>query len=158
MSIVLFGFKGCGKTHFGGLLAKELGRPLFDTDQIIEKREGLCCREIPLERFRLLENEVILSLPRGIIAVGGGSVLNPDNVRHLQTLGTLVYLEASKETLRERIFAQGIPSFLRNSSFEEMYAQRKPLYEQIPAKRIKTENRSDLEVLAELREIIDGKQ
>ena len=34
MNIVLFGVKGCGKTTFGKLVAKKLGRAFMDTDSI----------------------------------------------------------------------------------------------------------------------------
>ena len=43
-NIVLTGMMGCGKTTVGRLLSARLGRPLVDTDALIEEREG---RSIP---------------------------------------------------------------------------------------------------------------
>lgn len=37
MNIILFGFKGCGKTTIGGLLSDKLAMRFVDIDRIIEK-------------------------------------------------------------------------------------------------------------------------
>ena len=137
MNLILFGFKGCGKTHFGKQLAEKMKRPFFDTDEIISARFSLPCRDlyrkIGEEAFRLLEREAIRSLihvQNAIIAVGGGAVLDPENVKILRRMGRLVYLEVNLETVKKRVvdFAVG--------PLDEVYRQRKPIYESISAHRI----------------------
>ena len=44
MNIILFGFKSCGKTHFGKKLSFQLSRPFIDTDQMIEEEYALLYR------------------------------------------------------------------------------------------------------------------
>lgn len=169
--LILFGFKSSGKTFFGSRLAKEQSCLFIDTDVLIEQlyekefQEIDSCRQIALKRgeeiFRALEKTVINNLkpePRSIIAAGGGAVLNPDNCHKLEELGELIYLEVDKETIRERMFIQGIPSFLDPSdlenSFEQMYAARKLLYEKINARKVTVSRKTDQQILKELSEII----
>lgn len=138
MNIILFGFKGCGKTHYGRRLSKLLHRPFIDTDHLIEARHpGLTVRQIHETlgeaAFRAEEAEVILGLvdtKHSIIAVGGGAVLIPRNVEMLQRLGKMIYLDVSLETVIKR----GVSLSL--GPLEPIYRARKPIYESIPAYRI----------------------
>lgn len=116
-------------------LARWLSLPFFDTDQEIEKRyTPLSCAEIfralGEREFRALEREVLLALPevRAVVAVGGGTVLDPENVQILRTKGTLLYVRERKEILRERFLRHPLAS---GESFESLYEQRIPLYESI---------------------------
>lgn len=170
-NIILIGYKGSGKTFLGKLLAEELGKDFIDTDRLIEKLyiqefyEEASCRQIFLklgdDGFRMLEERVIdqLQSVKGvIIAVGGGTLLNPENCVKLQRAGKLIYLEVDKETIRKRLFESGIPSFLNaedpENSFEAMYATRKPLYEQMSTYTINLEGKINEEILSELKNIM----
>ena len=167
MNIILFGFKSCGKTHFGKKLSFQLSRPFIDTDQMIEeeyallKHEHINCREIFLklgeEGFRALETQVLASLQNVqncIISVGGGMVLHRSNMETLEKMGRLIYLSLDKETLKKRVLGATLPSYLDPidpaGSFDRMYETRKTLYERIRADRIELSNKTDEEVLQEL--------
>lgn len=161
-SVILFGFKSCGKTHFGSLLARELRRAFVDTDQLIEQENNLSCREIALQigdaGFRTLERKVIASLKGdAIISVGGGAILDPRNLTRLEKLGNLVYIETDKETLKRRILSGKLPSYLDprdpEGSFEQMYIHRKVLYEQIRAHKVSTREKTEEQILSELLRI-----
>lgn len=171
MNLILFGFKGCGKTHFGKLLAQTMHRRFIDSDQLIidlfsqKNNRQLSVRKIHQElgerAFRDLEREAILTLEgveNAVISLGGGAVLMPENVEFLQKLGALVYLEASPETLRKRVLREETPSFLDQEdplgSFLNMIHERKPIYESIAARRINTENYDEAGILAFLRSIL----
>ena len=78
-NIVLIGMMGCGKSTAGELLARRLGRPLADTDAVIEQRQGRAIPEIFARDgeagFRALELELCRELSgQGglVIACGGG--------------------------------------------------------------------------------------
>lgn len=167
-NLVLYGYKSTGKTFYGKLLAKEVNCSFIDTDMLIMElykqkfSEDLNCRQISLKLgqsgFRKLENEVISSLEmvaNAVIALGGGAVLDPTNCQKLAEIGKLIYLETDKETLKSRIFKDGIPSFLNADepelSFEKMYAERKPLYEKLAACKVQTHGKTDQEVIQELK-------
>ncbi|MES2122660.1 MAG: shikimate kinase [Chlamydiota bacterium] len=150
MNIILFGFKSCGKTTIGKLLAERLGRPFIDNDQVIEKQyeekhgRRLSFRQICQEEgeevfYSVLEKEALLSLAGAsdaIISVGGSAVLEEGKLKILQQLGTLIYLKIDKELLKERILSAPLPAFFDaqdpEGSFEKMYQERVLRYEQIP--------------------------
>lgn len=171
MNLILFGFKASGKTHFGKLLSVKMHRPFIDLDDVISeiyyKTSGHRWRireiheKIGDKAFRQLEKEAVQtlkSIDNSIIALGGGTVLDPENVELLQKIGALVYLETGPETLRKRIFRGELPSFLNKENperaFLEMIHERKPIYESIPAQRINTEAFDEAGVLAALRSIL----
>lgn len=164
-NLLLCGFKGSGKSYFARKLSLLLNRPYIDTDALIEQQYALPCREIALEigqiRFRLLEKEVISSLiptQNSIIALGGGSLLDPENQKSILSLGKLIYLIADPETLKKRILQGPCPSFLDPSdfdaSFEKIFQQRKLLFDQIPSHRIRLEGKNDEQILCEIISIL----
>ena len=171
MNLILFGFKGSGKTHFGKLLAFTLHRPFIDTDDLIielyaeQSGQQLSVREIHQvlseKPFRTLESAAIHSLTSftdSVIALGGGTLLNPNHVDFLRKMGQMVYLEAGFDTIQKRIFDQGIPSFVDAddpiSSLRKIYQERKSIYESIGARRINTDLVDEDGVIAVLRSII----
>lgn len=171
-NLILFGHKSSGKTYFGNLFAQEYKIPFVDTDQWIEQlytkefQEKCNCRQISIKigeiGFRQLESRVIDDLKEitnAIIALGGGAVLNPENCAKLEKLGKLVYLEADKETIKQRIFSHGIPSFLDptnpEKSFEKMYEERRLIYAKVSAVKIMMHGKTDQQILEELKHIID---
>jgi shikimate kinase len=170
-NIILIGFKGCGKTYFGSSLAKDLGFAFLDTDCLIEElyEKESCdrssCRQIAKrigeEGFRDLERRVIFSIevmPKRVISVGGGAVLDKQNCQKLQAFGKLIYLETNKNILKERMFLSGIPSFLDaddpDGSFEKMYATRKGIYERLCSRKVVITGKTNSEVLFELKKIL----
>jgi shikimate kinase len=168
-NLILFGFKGCGKTYFGKRVATFLCIPFIDTDQLIEEAYfsqfniPLSCTQIGLEKgntyFRQLEKECIHSLgnvKNSLLSLGGGSILDPENVLFLRKLGMLLYLKMDKEVLKKRI-AHELPFFIDpndpEKSFENMYHDRKKKYEDIGAKTIDLQNKTDQQILEEISKI-----
>ncbi|MBM3183681.1 MAG: hypothetical protein FJZ64_00015 [Chlamydiae bacterium] len=168
MNLILFGFKGCGKTHFGKLFAKKMHRKFIDTDDLIVEcytQKNLTVREIYKklgeEGFRALEKKALFSLKNvkdSIISLGGGAVLDPENVEFLQKLGCLIYLKTSKETLEKRLFKDEPPAFLNEKdpkgAFFKMVQERRPIYESIPATTIDCDNLDEAGVLAALQSLL----
>lgn len=168
MNLILFGFKGCGKTYYGKRLAEKIHRPFVDTDSLMldlylqETGETLSVREIHRkhgeEAFRALEKQAIeqlSSLSNTIISLGGGAILDPENREALQKIGDLVYLQAGVQTLRRRMLQKELPAYLQDeSAFDTMYASRLPIYESIPAHRIDVDLLDEPAVIAALRNIL----
>lgn len=109
-NIVLIGFMGTGKSVVGRRLAHRLGRQFVDTDTALEEVTGLSIpaffERYGVIRFRSEESILVKKLTHQgnlVIATGGGTVLNPDNVKYLRQNGILIRLTASPEVLHKRL-------------------------------------------------------
>lgn len=110
-SIVLTGFMGTGKTTIGKRLCNLTGAQFIDTDELIEKREGMSIPEI-FKRygegyFRDVESLVLKSLAGvkgAVISTGGGAVIRRENIDALRCGGGVVFcLKADIERVFENI-------------------------------------------------------
>ncbi len=167
MNLILFGFKGCGKSHYGKRVSERLHLPFLDLDRLLEElyfkryHAPLSCKQIVLEKgssfFRTLEKECVHSLEeikKTVIALGGGTVLDADSLTFLKQLGKLIYLKLDKDTVKKRMFAHQLPAYLDpddpEESFENMYYDRKEKYEAIGAKTVDLQNKQEEEILEEI--------
>lgn len=114
MNIALFGFMGVGKSSVGRLLAERMGLAFIDLDEEIVKRTGMAISAIFEEegeaRFREIEREVtgeVAGLDGRVIACGGGTVLDPDNLAALRSGSTMVLLTADVEAIISRVEDEG---------------------------------------------------
>lgn len=108
--IFLIGFMGCGKSHWGRLLAENLGLPFQDLDDLITSRTGKSIPEIFTQngesRFRQLEHEALQSLtgiPPSVIATGGGTPCFYDHMEWMNRNGLSIYLKTAPSVLAERL-------------------------------------------------------
>jgi shikimate kinase len=132
MNVYLVGFMGSGKSEIGRSLAEKLGWAFEDTDEIVETLEGRTIERIFAEsgeaRFREVERRVLgeVSGRTGrVVATGGGLFLNPQRRALMRGTGAIVWLDASLESIRERLGSgDGRPLW----SHEEPLAMR-ALYE-----------------------------
>jgi len=119
---------GCGKTTAGQQLAKRLGYDFLDTDKYIEQKQGQPVSRIfetqGEEVFRRMETETVRDfvgiLQRTVLSVGGGLPITPGNADLLKELGTVIYLEASKEVLAARLKSDTTRPLLVNSILESI--------------------------------------
>jgi shikimate kinase len=108
--IFLVGFMGAGKTTLAKKLASKLAYTWLDTDQEIEKKEGMKVSEIFEVRgeayFRALEKQLVEELiphQNIIIATGGGLPCFNNLMENLNQLGTTIYLERTPKELFQRV-------------------------------------------------------
>lgn len=169
-NLILCGFKGCGKSHFGLRLAQKSLRPFIDTDESIERLytektgEKKEFREIYRDSgapfFRLLEKQAILALEEAtdsIVALGGGALLDPDNIKILKQFGTLVYLKAEKNVIQQRLLDGPRPAFLEEYSFEKMFEEREPIYAKNACVTLDLREKEESQIVTDLMEILGGK-
>lgn len=112
MNVVLIGLRGSGKSTCGKILARKLGWPFLDSDELVQERAGKpiwrVFEDSGEEGFNDLETEVIRQAARRdqvVIAAGGGSVQNARNVQELRRKGFVVHLGGSPKELWRRIEA-----------------------------------------------------
>jgi shikimate kinase len=94
-----------------------------------------------------------------VIAVGGSTPLDPENLFQLKRLGKLIYLTAPKSLIRKRQLTPPIPLYIDpndpENSFEKMWSQRISKYERIKDYQVEIDQKSDLEILEELWQVIN---
>ncbi len=135
-SLILIGFKSCGKTSLGKLYCQKNPQYKFiDTDDLIRLNYNNCSIGEVYElmgdkAFRELEANIIADLVKIrdtgnlIIATGGGGVLNPKNILNLKKIGKIIYLKCAPEVIRQRWASNNInPSFIRSDYTFESYIQ-----------------------------------
>ena len=108
-NIFLIGPMGAGKTTVGRMLARELKREFYDTDEVIEVRTGV---DIPWifdvegeEGFRQREIAVVDELTQQtgvVLATGGNVVIESQNRTHLAARGLVIYLKTTVDQQLER--------------------------------------------------------
>ncbi len=141
--VVLVGLMGSGKSTVGRVLAERLGRPLYDSDAMIEERTGRTVREIfatdgePV--FRALETEVLADALASeapcVVAAAGGVVLAEHNRQLLRESGAkVVWLAADPAVLVDRVRSgvhrpalDGDPT----GTLARMQREREPLYREV---------------------------
>jgi shikimate kinase len=130
---------GTGKSVVGKVLEEKTGLHRFDTDEMISSKSEMPIHEIFTRQgeshFRDLETEMLRSISldkAAIITTGGGIVLRAANIDLLRQLGTVVWLDADRATLRARIRDLSDRPLLRTANPEatlaELLAAREPLY------------------------------
>jgi len=110
--VILIGDRGSGKSTVGPLLAERLGLPFVDTDEQIGERAGRTITQIfeadGEQAFRDHEREVIAEICNRdphVIAVGGGAVVDDQNISAMRQAGVILWLTATASTLWKRIAA-----------------------------------------------------
>jgi shikimate kinase len=160
--VVLVGPPTAGKSSVGALLAAELGVPFADTDTLVAAAAGKPVGDIFVDDgelvFRELERGAVargldaVGAAGGILALGGGAVLDPD-VRRMLSGQVIVYLEAEFATVakrtgmdRPRVVIPGNPRGMLRAMLEE----RRPVYADLATLTVATDDLAPQEVAADL--------
>lgn len=107
--IYLIGPRGAGKTTVGQALSLSLNYQFIDTDNwIINKYQESISSMVDAKGwdfFRQIESEALfqVSQPHQVISTGGGIILADINRAYMKASGVTIYLQASIETLVERL-------------------------------------------------------
>jgi shikimate kinase len=164
-NIVLTGFMAVGKSVVGRELAHRLKRNFVDLDLAIESREGLRVSEIFSVKgepyFRKVEKELLRECLKGeakVIAIGGGAIIDEENLRLLKQTSVLIALKAKPETILGRASAGGSRRPLlqgadKLATIEKLLAHRERLYGQAHFS-IGTDRLSVKEVVEEIIKLI----
>ena len=136
-NLIFIGMPAVGKSTVGIVVAKRLGMRFIDTDLLIQEQEGKLLREIIAEEgeegFLKIENQVNASVKakNAVISPGGSVIYCREAMKHYKKIGTVVYLKASYQTIKNRIRnpkKRGV--VLRDGqSFRDLYNERVPYFE-----------------------------
>lgn len=155
---MLVGMMGVGKSTVGRIVAAQLDRPLYDSDEMIEARAGRTVREIweadGEPAFRVLETEVLrdalAETEPSVIAAAGGVVLSRANREALRAEGVdVVWLLATVDVLVDRV-RNGMHRPLLDDDPEgtlrTMFREREALYREVADAVVSVDNRSPSDV------------
>ena len=164
--LILIGPPGAGKSSIGRQLSKVLEVPFRDTDVLVEEKAGKKISDIFVadgeSAFRKIEREVVLkeiSTGDGVLALGGGSVLDEEVAEKLESLkSNVIYLEVSISNAAPRVgFNKDRPLLAVNprQQWLNLMEKRKPIYERLCGVKVSTDNKKPNEVVAEIRELMN---
>ena len=157
--IVLIGPMGAGKTTVGALVAQRLGTSVRDTDHDVEAIAGRAISEIFVDdgeaAFRALERAAVaeaLATHDGVLALGGGAVLDPDT-RELLAGHDVVFLRVGLSDAVKRVgLGTSRPLLLGNvrGRIKTLLDERTPIYESVATLSVETDGRDPQEVADEI--------
>ncbi len=140
--IFLSGFMGSGKTTVGKLLSMALGSSFHDLDDLICQEARMSIPDIfrsdGEDQFRKMEAAQLKEFIKmeGVLALGGGSLLNSNSREKVLNAGVLVYLRTGVDTLVERLGRSGTGRPLLDSeetleeSVGRIIQERESVYDQ----------------------------
>ncbi|MEU0044814.1 shikimate kinase [Streptomyces werraensis] len=165
--LVLTGPMGVGKSTVGQLLADRLGVGYRDTDDDIVAADGRAVSDIFVEdgepAFRALEKEAVrqaLATHDGVLALGGGAVLDPDT-RALLAGERVVYLSMDvEEAVRRTGLGAARPLLAVNprKQWRELMEARRHLYEETAKAVVPTDGRTPEEVAEAVLDAVELKE
>ena len=152
---------GSGKTSVARDLCKKTGLPYLDTDAVLEDLEGQSIADIFNDQgeayFRHSESrlcETLLTVPPSVISTGGGIILSETNRAILPQLGTVVFLDASVETLSLRLKEDTSRPLLNTphlcETLRSLLTQRRSLYEKTASLIITTDTKTTPQIAQEI--------
>ena len=148
--VALIGFMGSGKSTVASELSRLVGLPFLSLDSEIEKRSGQSIRKLFQARgetyFRDLESRILAEFAEntgGILACGGGVVVQPQNRALLREHFISIWLSTSLQTALARCPNDGTRPLLTNAGDIEaasrLFVERFPYYAECSDLVISTE-------------------
>lgn len=133
---VLIGPPAAGKSRLGRRVATRLGVEFVDTDKRVVAQHGPIPEIFASEgeaQFRVWEREAVVDalVSPGIVALGGGAVLNPDTQRDLEDI-FVILVTATPEAIAPRLVAGKRPLLAGGiDAWVALVAERQPVYDRL---------------------------
>lgn len=153
---------GAGKSTVGIVLAKNMGLSFIDTDILIQINNQKTLQEILDEsdhmNLRTIEEKEILkiNIRDHVISTGGSVAYSDKSMIHLQTLSTIIHLDASFDTIEKRIKnfeTRGIAKD-KDQTFKDLYDERQRLYRKYADITVDTDGITQDEVAAQIEKAV----
>lgn len=165
--VVLVGPMGVGKSTVGQLLAERLGVGYRDTDDDIVAAQGRTIADIFVDEgesaFRAVEKQAVhtaLAEHDGVLALGGGSILDADTRAALAVL-RVVYLSMDVEEAVKRTglnTARPLLAVNPRRQWRELMEGRRHLYTEVAHAVVSTDDRTPEEVTQAVLDAVELKE
>jgi len=140
-NVILCGFMATGKSSVGKRLAAKLHYQFLDMDSLIEEETGMTIPQIFSSQgepaFRALESRMVERIAGWtgyVVATGGGTIVNPQNLETLKRCGVVISLTADIRTILLRSGKGDTRPLLQGENKSERIRQlmekREPFYAQ----------------------------
>jgi len=162
--VVLVGPMGAGKSTVARLLGQEWDVPVRDTDVDIEAAEGRSIADIFVdsgeEHFRALERAAVaqaLAAHDGVLALGGGAVLDPDTRADLAGQDVVFLRVGLGDAVKRVGLGTSRPLLLGNvrGRIKALLDERTPIYESVARFTVDTDGRTPEDVAAEVARVLE---
>ena len=151
MTVALCGFMASGKSWFGALAARRCGLPFRDLDDIVAEMGGApdasaLIEKIGIAEFRKLESRALASAleggGEGILALGGGSVLDVENREMLRRNAYVIWLDTAPHLIERWMGSSPRPlaGDGRRESWGPLWVERRAIYEVLCNERFPIED------------------
>jgi len=135
-NLILIGMPGAGKSTVGVVLAKRLGMGFVDTDLLIQMRCGRLLQDVidsdGPEAFRALEEQTLreFDVCHAVVATGGSAIYSDEAMRHLASIGTIIFLDVPLGELELRLQDMATRGLVIDpgATLADLYHERLPLY------------------------------
>ena len=163
MIFTLIGMPGSGKSCMSRAMAERLDIKTLDADKVIEARLGKKLHEIIAERgideFRRIEEETLISIneENALLATGGSAVYYDKAMQHFKSVGKVIYLYVSFETMLERLgdYSKRGLVMRPDQTIRDLYDERVALYEKYADYTINCDGNDYMKYRAELVKIVE---
>ena len=155
---------GVGKSTIGPPLARALSRAFIDLDRVITAHAGSCVRTIFEHEgeagFRRREAAALRSVldgPSAVVALGGGTLVDPELRAFARALAPIITLTATPNTLRARLASDVSTAASRpllGADLEQRLAQRAAAYADADA-QVATDVRSVDAICGEICSVLE---
>lgn len=161
-SIMLIGMAGVGKSTVGKLLARNLGYKFIDTDKRLAEEAHMSLtdliNQIGEDAFLKLEDDYIrrINFDRVVVAPGGSIAYHADAVALARSRCRVIFLKDDILAIKRRvpnIESRGIIG-MGDLNFEELYARRQPLYQQMADVVISIQGRSVSQIVRQIVSLV----
>ena len=168
-NIYFIGYMGTGKSTIGRALTRFLMEKAAgcddlvycDTDYIIEieqrKKVSEIFKEDGEEYFRDLETTLLRKISKRnnlVVSCGGGMPLRDENAKLLRSSGKVVWLDATPETIYNRLAGDDTRPLLKNNLtpdyIRDMMTKRRPFYERAAEHHIMVDGLSVEELVLQI--------
>jgi shikimate kinase len=155
---------GAGKSTVARLLGQEWDVPVRDTDVDIEAAEGRSIADIFVdsgeEHFRALERAAVaqaLAAHDGVLALGGGAVLDPDTRADLAGQDVVFLRVGLGDAVKRVGLGTSRPLLLGNvrGRIKALLDERTPIYESVARFTVDTDGRTPEDVAAEVARVLE---
>lgn len=157
--LVLVGAPGSGKSTVGALVAAKFGLAFRDTDADIEDVAGKTVPDIFVDdgepAFRALERAAVeraLGEHDGVLALGGGAVLDPTTRARLTGHQVVWLVVGLSEATRRVGLARDRPVLALNprATLAKLLSDRASLYDEVASAQVTTDGREPEDVATEV--------